>query len=66
MSTQEIGYSPFEAATPSVRRFAKRVITGAIAVVAGLARLIVEEAVYMFREDFKHGQIRREPEDWER
>jgi hypothetical protein len=62
MSTQEIGFSTFEAGNAGDRQFATR----AIAVIAGLASRIVEEVTCMIRSDLANGQIQREPEDWER
>jgi hypothetical protein len=66
MTTQEIGFSALEAATPSIRPLAIRVLARTISIIAGIARVIAAEVVYMIREDLSHGRMRREPEDWER
>jgi hypothetical protein len=42
------------------------VIAKAVSIAAGIAHKIADEVVYTIREDFRHGQISRDPEDWER
>ena len=66
MITQEIGFSTLEAWNSGDWPLAARVITKTISVIVSIARRIVEEVVYTIREDIRHGQIQRIPEDWER
>jgi hypothetical protein len=65
MSTQEIGFSTFEAGNAGDRQFATRVVAKTTSFIVGLASRIVEEVTYMIRQDLGHGQIQREREDWE-
>ena len=37
-----------------------------IAVVAAAAHKVADGVMYMLREDLRHCQISRDPEDWER
>ena len=40
--------------------------TRVLAIVASVAHKIADEVTYMIREDLRHGQISRDPKDWER
>lgn len=47
------------------RAHAARMISAAISIGIGVAHKIAEEVLYALREDFRHGQISRDPKDWE-
>ena len=66
MSAQLVGIDTLGTANVGHQPLAARMITSAIAVVVGVAYKIADEVVYSIREDFRHGQISRDPKDWER
>ena len=66
MSAQLVGIDTLGTAKVGHQPLAARMITSTIAVVVGVAYKIADEVVYMIREDFRHGQISRDPKDWER
>jgi hypothetical protein len=66
MSTQEIGFSSFEAGNTGDRQLATRALAKTTSFFVSLASRIVEEVAYMIHADLANGQIQREPEDWER
>jgi hypothetical protein len=66
MSVQMVGVDTLGAAKIDHRQLATRVIAKAVSIAAGIAHKIADEVVYTIREDFRHGQISRDPEDWER
>ena len=41
-------------------------IAKTVSVVVDVVHRIADEVVYTLREDFRHGQISRDPKDWER
>ena len=45
---------------------AARVFANAISLMVTVLKTIVQEVIYTVREDVRHGQIQRIPEDWER
>ena len=55
----------FEAAKVGHRSPAAPMLAKTIAIVVGVAYKIADEVVYMIREDLRHGQISRDPKDWE-
>jgi hypothetical protein len=60
MSVQVVGVDTVGAAKVGHQPLAARVIAKAI------PHKIADEVVYTIREDFRHGQISRDPKDWER
>ena len=61
MSVQLVGFDTAGAAEAGRRPLAARTI----AMIAGILRRIADEAVYMLREDSRHGRMSRDPKDWE-
>ena len=66
MSAQVVGIDTFGKAKVGHQPLAARMITSTIAVVVGVACKFADDVVYTIREDFRHGQISRDPKDWER
>ena len=66
MSVQLVGIDTFGTAKARHQPLAARMIAKTIAIVVGVAHKIADEVVYMIREDLRHGQISRDPKDWER
>ncbi len=62
MSVQLVGVDTLAVAKAGRQPLAARMI----AIVVGVAHKIADEVVYTIREDFRHGQISRDPKDWER
>ena len=66
MSVQLVGVDTLGTANVGHQPLAARMIATTMAIVAGVAHKIADEVVYTIREDFRHGQISRDPKDWER
>jgi hypothetical protein len=66
MTTDLVGVGTLGAANDADRPFAVRLVDKTISIIAGVARKLVDEIVYTIREDHSHGQISRNPKDWER
>jgi hypothetical protein len=60
MSVQLVGFDTAGASDAGRRPLAARTI----AMIAGILRRIADEAVYMLREDSRHGRMSRDPKDW--
>ena len=65
MSVQLVGVDAPGAANVGHRSLAARVKAKTVSIVVGVAYKIADEVVYTIREDFRHGRISRDPEDWE-
>ena len=66
MSVQLVGVDTLGTAKVGHQPLAARMIAKTVAIVVGVAHKIADEVVYTIREDFRHGQISRDPKDWER
>ena len=66
MSVHLIGVKTLGAANDRYRPLAARVLAKTILIIVALTHKIVQEVVYMIREDLQHGRIQRDPEVWER
>lgn len=64
MSVQLFGADIAPASNAGQRGLAA--IAKTVSVVVDVVHRIAGEVVYMLREDFRHGQISRDPKDWER
>ena len=65
MSVQLIGADILGAAKVGHQPIAARMIARTIAIVVSIVHRIADEVVYTIREDVRHGQISRDPKDWE-
>ena len=66
MSVQVVGIDTFGKAKVGHQPLVALMIVKTIAIVMGVAHKIADEVVYTIREDLRHGQISRDPKDWER
>jgi hypothetical protein len=66
MSVHLVGIDTFGAVNDGHRTLAARVFVKTISIIVTLAHKIVQEVVYMIREDLNHGRIQRDPKAWER
>ena len=65
MSVQLVGVDTLGTAKVGYQPIAARMIARMVSIVVGVAHKIADEVVYTIREDFRHGQISRDPKDWE-
>ena len=66
MSVQLVGVDTLGTAKVGYQPIAARMIARMVSIVVGVAHKIADEVVYTIREDLRHGQISRDPKDWER
>ncbi len=66
MSVQLVGIDTLGTASVGHQPLAARTVATTMSLVVRVAHKIADEIVYMIREDFRHGQISRNPKDWER